>query len=1730
MRYQARLSSLYLNKLKANTRKIAVCLLLAALIAPSLLLPQAATAARQRAKGVSEVNSAHKDSTSALGQIEEASNAPSSLPVASALEPQATPTPNYGGIIFGHGYFNSISFYKVNPDGSNRISLTDLGAGQVHDPSVSQTGTIAFDAVSLNGMVPSMTDPFQGTRIFVMNGDGSGVRQLTFAPNPGGEADNTKDFFPKISPDGSKVAFISRRKNGLFFHACQNGGWGTLYEQNEVYVVNTDGTGLQQITFPDSEFFDAGDEGCGLGTNFQVDWMPDGQHLVIFGTRPYRRYSGDTRPGIYNAIVAWTESGRLATLYGDDPKNDPANQNLSSSDPAKRAVGLVTGNQVGQFDVAPDGRILFPSAPDNSLGLWVPGTPLAGGINTQTIMGQVGFNGSTDGLPHGGAIENARFSPDGTHLVICGWSPLANNNQIRTLFIDGGSAPIPGLGSFMQFNYGLEWVPGPPIPQPAQLTLVPNPVLNYFQHRTHVTPYLMDAQGNVISKSALWRSTDQCPTCGFRCDNSPDQIACTGSWFRIGNSSIDFTGTINGADLDARTNLCASNAGIRTCVPYINHNGAILSVNATTPTAFTSGSGGSGVFTITREGDPTAASMTGPLTFSFSLAGTAQRDVDYTLDFSGNSVTIPSGQNSVTINVRPIGAHGDKTVILNLLPDQTNSYSLSTLISATVSIEDDGLPPAPFSLSMITPNSGGDQGVVSATVYGRGIQQGATVKLSRSGQADINGENVNVASGGSAIKSLFNLMGREQGVWDVVVTNPDGTSATLNGAFTVQATALPNVWINISGRDTIRASHTATTYTVAFGNSGNVDAFFVPLIVTGIPTGAEVQVLSNVGQLPGIAPEDTVPTVIPTETMKAIAVLATVVRAGSTNYLRFTVRFAGIDQDTSFKLKALALDPLIEPASPTVSKAATIHDGRMLHHANAYRARSMVMEQATSFQTNRRAIACFISLVTTALSCVLGKILNIEQCALNLASFVVGAFNSALQSAGFESDISIWGAGSLIAGGASTLVSCLKALGTAIPLYNVLSLLSCAVAVWDTVKNTCWASSSELDVTAKASHDPNEKVGPRGTSDQHYIPSSQPVPYSIFFENQETATAPAQTVVVTDHLDASKLDLSTFSLGLIGFGDKVVTPPAGLQNYDTDIDLRPGKNLIVRIHAALDIATAVATWQFQSIDPATGQPTTDPNAGFLPPDIDGIVGEGSVLFSVLPKPGLAAGTQINNQARITFDLNAPMDTNNFTNTIDDSKPSSSVAGVSAPNCGTSFPVQWSGRDTGSGIGTYTIFVSDNGGPFTEWLTNTSDTSATYVGVVGHTYGFYSTARDNAGNIEAAPATADTLVTLNANTPPVITYTNQNVTLGGSLNINPSSGPSDNGAVASIALLNQGTYTGGINVNNSTGAVSLTNAAPAGIHTITIRATDNCGATTDATLQISVNSCSGSISGNVFFDFNANGLNNGEPALNGWKVVLSGATSMTTYTNASGYYSFAGLTAGTYTVTATPPSGTWTATTPTSRTFTVDCANQSNAFVADFGDYCKVPSGGLGIGFWTSKNGQALITIADLCALNALHLRNANGSDFDPVAGCPAPTNQQLKTGIANLTNWLNGATSTNMSNMLSAQLAATVLNVRHGYLNANSFDLCHGTTINQLILDADASLAANGNTTASQPARTAQEILKNCLNALNNGSPVIPSSPCQVAFLSALFSEPVETSVFKDQILRGETRVPQWLN
>jgi hypothetical protein len=158
------------------------------------------------------------------------------------------------------------------------------------------------------------------------------------------------------------------------------------------------------------------------------------------------------------------------------------------------------------------------------------------------------------------------------------------------------------------------------------------------------------------------------------------------------------------------------------------------------------------------------------------------------------------------------------------------------------------------------------------------------------------------------------------------------------------------------------------------------------------------------------------------------------------------------------------------------------------------------------------------------------------------------------------------------------------------------------------------------------------------------------------------------------------------------------------------------------------------------------------------------------------------------------------------------------------------------------------------------------------------------------------------------------------------------------------------------------------------------------------------------------------------------------------------------------------------------------ANLTGDISTAIGNVRLTGGGGLTLGFWSNKNGQALVGSTDLAMLVALNLRNGNGSDFNP-------------GNYSSFRSWILSATATNMAYMLSAQLAAMELNVFNGFVNGGALIYAPGATsansagfatVDDVMTEANNSLGSNGNTVASGPTRTYQEALKNALDRANN--------------------------------------------
>ncbi len=298
--------------------------------------------------------------------------------------------------------------------------------------------------------------------------------------------------------------------------------------------------------------------------------------------------------------------------------------------------------------------------------------------------------------------------------------------------------------------------------------------------------------------------------------------------------------------------------------------------------------------------------------------------------------------------------------------------------------------------------------------------------------------------------------------------------------------------------------------------------------------------------------------------------------------------------------------------------------------------------------------------------------------------------------------------------------------------------------------------------------DPNAMYGPGGFGAANDVAARTALPYQITFENDPNATAPAQCVTITDQL-STDLDWSTFAITGVGFGDTMMSVPSHSQFYQSD-PAHPitmtynGETFDIDVEIGINPANGQVYASFQSIDPATSLPPSNPLTGFLPPEDGTGRGMGYFSFTVQPRATLATGTQIRNVALVQFDRDEIIATDQVDEhdpskgvdptkqalvTIDGGAPSSSVNPLPTTSM-SSFTVSWTGQDDvgGSGVRFYDVYVStDDGKTWSQWQSHTSATAADYSGQIGQSYAFYSVATDNVGNVQPTPMApqASTLV-------------------------------------------------------------------------------------------------------------------------------------------------------------------------------------------------------------------------------------------------------------------------------------------------------------------------------------------------------------------------------------------------
>jgi hypothetical protein len=602
-----------------------------------------------------------------------------------------------------------------------------------------------------------------------------------------------------------------------------------------------------------------------------------------------------------------------------------------------------------------------------------------------------------------------------------------------------------------------------------------------------------------------------------------------------------------------------------------------------------------------------------------------------------------------------------------------------------------------FGIDSVAPDHIGNSDHAVIVIHGSAFEDGATVVLRRAGQADIAAEDV-IGADGRVLQATFNLEGAVPGLYEVIVIQGGQEHVAMQG-FEVQEAREPDVDIQITGPSAIRRGRTGT-FTITMTNRGNATApYAMGRLRVPDECALETVRVTSPTWYPGQFDVQIDPSSADPDGGRSVYFVAYDLAPGRSAVLEVKVRNVGGGGHQHIPVTA---ETWVLNQTEYVTRFVNSFENvriYVINHPSEFAQETVrkAQDKAQWDEDIRTAIDEYDRQ---------RKREELEGQASwqfeDSAKLVVGAALFVIGLASANPVLMTMG------GGLAFRVFLDKAIGS-------------AKLLWESI----------------TSGDPNDKIG-GGYEQAGWVPPAQTLPYVIHFENMATMTAPAQEIVITDQLDAN-LDWTTFELTEIGFGEHAIDVPDGLAHWAGDVDL--GEGLIARVNAALDIDTGLFTTHLICLDEATGLFPADPFVGLLPPNKTPPEGEGWVSFRVDPVAGLGHLHEIHNQATIVFDTNPPIDTNVVVNTIDDNVPASSVTPL-APESTGSFAVSWSGDDAdGAGVSTYTIYVSDNGGPFVPWLI-TEETSATFAGQPGHTYALYSVARDWAGHAEPAPVEAD----------------------------------------------------------------------------------------------------------------------------------------------------------------------------------------------------------------------------------------------------------------------------------------------------------------------------------------------------------------------------------------------------
>ena len=274
------------------------------------------------------------------------------------------------------------------------------------------------------------------SHIYVMNDDGSNVRELTSSLHP-----FHYDSIPAWSPDGQQIVFMRR------IHLEQN-----KQQMFSLFIMNRDGSNQRLLTDPDM-----------FASNFS--WSPDGLsiaftsnisggweiHVLNLITRETKQLTRNLNVRTWAAGPSWSPDGKYIAYRFAPPGRDLTTIYVMNAD-GRRQSPLVHSDQWYQTGPrwSPDSKYVMCTESNRSGGKWVKSRVAiyTFGKTTKQILD----------TPNDWFIHSTDWANNGKHVLISAEISPSTNPQIEIYQYILANGKITNLTNHPSDDYSPDWI------------------------------------------------------------------------------------------------------------------------------------------------------------------------------------------------------------------------------------------------------------------------------------------------------------------------------------------------------------------------------------------------------------------------------------------------------------------------------------------------------------------------------------------------------------------------------------------------------------------------------------------------------------------------------------------------------------------------------------------------------------------------------------------------------------------------------------------------------------------------------------------------------------------------------------------------------------------------------------------------------------------------------------------------------------------------------------------------------------------------------------------------------------------------------------------------------------------------------------------------------------------------------------------------------------------------